>query len=216
MKLTQNYNQLEIKTSGVGQIITGAIFALIGIATVIFVAIRLSTGMNTVSSMLLFGIIGIVFIAIGSFSIFSAQSRHMTIQKNGASIIRSSRMIGGKTIQQDFDTTSVKAVRLATYLSRSSVNTSGGGRCSTLSLVMNNSDSIEIASRGNSSVNINGINVSSLIHKVPLSREAEQIADFLNVSVETIDMTNPLSAITSVVNDYKKHSNDQINNDSNR
>lgn len=210
MKIIQTNNQIEIKTGAVGQVITG-ILAIGG--GVVFSGAVLSgvVGKNTPAWIAVFGLVGLV---VGGLILKFADTRKVTIQTGGDTTITAKRVVGGKTANQTFPTASIVAVRLSTYVdyssnnsdnSGSSFNTSGPGqRRSNLSLLLGNNDLVELGtSGGGGGVSINGMNVSSLIQKAPLSKEANQIATFLHVPLQADDNSSVAGAVQSVVKAFR-------------
>lgn len=212
MKITQTNDQIEIKSGGAGQIIIGGLFIAAGIAAVIAVLIG-AFGKDTPPWIAL---IGLVFAVFGGIALKTAQNRVITIQQGGDTTVNSKRLIGGKTAQQSFPTSSIVAVRLDTYMDSTgntnmNNNTSGSpssSRRSELALLLNNNDLIQIGSAsGNSGFSVNGMNLSSLIQKAPLSKEANQISTFLNVPLQADDNSSIAGAVQSVVKAFRHETN---------
>lgn len=201
---------MNIKTSGISQVVGGAIFALAGLA--IAIAFLLSRSP-------VFSLFGLIVAAIGGYTVWSASNREIVIVKGGTSTIRSTKVFRSNTQEDSFDTSTVASVRLATgsginsgsdFNNNSSNNSSNNQRTSTLWLVLKNNDTIEIASKsGSGGFSINGMSIGGLIQKAPLSKEASQVATFLGLQVDAFDSSNPAAAIKSVVNALKSASQDE-------
>lgn len=146
--------------------------------------------------------IGIGVILVGAAMMFFAKNRSVTIQKGGNTTVSAKRVIGlGAPQQQTVPTANIVAVRLSTYVDRSG-DTVGGNpsnsRRSVLSLVLNNNDLIEVGGSGGGGISFNGLNVSSLILKAPLSKEANAAANFLGVPLQADDTSTIAGAVKSL------------------
>lgn len=198
MKINQTDTQLELKTNGIAQVIIGTIFALIGVAVSIFI-LTSSTKSDDPSS-IWFAAMGIPFVAIGAYIVFSSHNRQVVINKGGITTVVTKRTIGGTPQTQSFETSHIVAIQLATYLSS---NNSGTERRSTLSLITNDNNLIEIADKGSKAPSINGFSITGLV-KAPLSKEANRIAAYLGVPLQASDNSNPINVIESAVNSYSE------------
>ncbi len=204
MKITQTDTQLEIKSNGVGQMIIGLIMVIGGIATAIFLPGATDDRGQQMPGWI--ALIGAAVAVAGIAFIFFAKTRKVTIQRSGNTTITAKRVIGGGSQAQTIPTATIVAVRLSTYIESTSDpdgGISGGNptssRRSLLSLVLNNNDLVELGnSGGNGSFSINGLNVSGLISKAPLSKEANQIATFLGVPLQADDTSSIAGAVRSV------------------
>lgn len=206
MKISQTNDSLTIKTNGFAQLVIGAVFFFGGVvvSALILSGVLESNG-EKLPAWLSFVIL--VFAVIGFFLARSAQNRTITLQKNGKSSITSKKLVGSGTAAQNFSTDEIAAVKLSTYMDNS---TDSDGkqinrRRSELSLLMRNNDSIQIADEASKSgsFSFNGIDLSTLISKAPLGKEAKQIADFLGVEMQAVDMSNPATVIRSMVDAVK-------------
>lgn len=198
MKLTQTNDQLEIKTNGAGTLAFGIILILAGLAAAIFLpGMTNEDGSKTPNWVALIGIAIMVF---GCIISFFAKNRKITIQKAGNTIITDKRLIGGKMQEQSVPTADIKAVNLYTYLDNStdSDGRNNNTRRSTLSLILNNSDVIEIGNSGQGGFSFNGMSVGNLIFKAPLSKEAGQISSFLGLPLLADNTTTISGAVKSL------------------
>jgi hypothetical protein len=222
MKITQTDNQIVIKQGGVTQLIGGITFIVIGIGLAIAIGGGLVKSSNGQKPSPLIALFGVVFAVIGVLVFLTAKNRTIVIEKGGNTTVDAKKLIGGKDVNQSFPTTSIIAVRLNTYMDSTSstgMNNSGvsfgnnnnSQRRSTLSLLLNNNDMVELGSSGSSGsgLNINGMNVGSLISKAPLSKEAGQISTFLGVPLQADDNSSIAGAIHSAVDMFKQAKNGQ-------
>lgn len=200
---TISNDELQIKTSGATAILLGVIFLVVGV--VVAVLVHSSSGKSS-GNPLIGMAFGGVFAVVGLLLVLFASSERIVLRRGGTSTVEKKRLLGGKTVSQNFDTVTVQAVHLMTGFSAANVNPAGGGfynnmngnRQSRLELLLNDGSVVHIADQTGSSSTINGINVTNLITKAPLSKEANQIADFLGVPLQNEDITNPMGAIKQV------------------
>lgn len=206
MKITQTESTIEIKQSGLGQIIAGGITVLIGVAVVIvFLSGMVS---NVEAPGWVAPLIGVVMIVFGIFFILMSRDKTIIIEKAGQVIVRTKKLIGGSANQATVPTADVVAVRLSTYIDNTGSTQnrnhgrSDGSKRSTLSLILKNNDTIELGTSttmvGGSRVN--GVDVANLIMKAPLSKEAEQVATFLGVPLQADDTSSLVGAVQSIKN----------------
>jgi hypothetical protein len=203
MKITQTDSQIELKNSGIGQAFLGLVFIVSGVGVSLITRSPDADGKKAPFWVLL---IGIAVVIGGIAMIIFAKNRSVTIRKGGDTTVNTKRLIGGGPQQATIPTANIVAVRLSTYLDNNSVNDGNGGigssnqnsRRSTLSLVLNNNDLVELGSSGQGGLNINGLNVSSLISKAPLSKEADQVARFLGVPLQADDSSSIAGAVKSL------------------
>lgn len=206
MKITQTDSQIQLKSSGIGQLLTGLFMVIVGIGlTIVLLA---SPGDNGKKAPAWTIVLGIAFVIFGVLMAVFSKNRTVTVQKGGDTTVNAKRMLGGSPQQQSVPTANIVAVRLSTYMQNTS-NTDGSGgfsnsgsssRRSILSLVLNNNDLIEVGGSGGGTggFSVNGINVSSLITKAPLSKEANQVATFLGVPLQADDTSSIASTIKSI------------------
>jgi hypothetical protein len=220
MKIIQTGNQIIIKQGGATQLIAGIIFIVIGIALAIAIGGGMLHDSNGRKPSPLIALFGVIFAVIGILVFLTAKNRTVTIEQSGTTVVDAKKLIGGKDVNQSFPTSSIVAVRLSTYMDNTSTNTGSGvnfgnnngqQRRSTLSLLLNNNDMVELGSSsgGNSGLSVNGLNVSNLISKAPLSKEANQIATFLGVPLQADDASSLAGAIHSAVDMFKQAKNGQ-------
>ncbi|HEX5797726.1 MAG TPA: hypothetical protein VFX79_00065 [Candidatus Saccharimonadales bacterium] len=196
MKIQTSGEQMQIKTGGITQLVMGIIFSLVGIFIVVLPFLGAEDSNGNKMPMWL-GLVGLVFFAIGVFLFLSAKSKMIKLVKNGQSNITTKKLLGGGTHTQDFQTSAIVAVNLSTRNEYVNTGTSTNNSRSTmqrrsdLHLILNDNSTIEItSSSGQSGFSLNGINMTSLVRKAPLSKEAEQIAGFLGVPVKYEDSSS--------------------------
>ncbi|MEX2014895.1 MAG: hypothetical protein WD885_03080 [Candidatus Saccharimonadales bacterium] len=196
MKIQTIGEQMQIKTGGITQLVMGIVFSLVGILIVIlpFLGVESSDGKKMP---LWLGLIGLVFLAIGVYLFLSAKNTVITLIKSGQSNITTKKLLGSGIQTQDFQTSSIVAVNLSTRNEYVNTGTSANNNRSTmqrrsdLHLMLNNNSMIEItSSSGQSGFSLNGMNITSLVRKAPLTNEAEQIAGFLGVQVKYEDSSS--------------------------
>ena len=202
MKIQQPTPDTLITKSGAGAgLFIGLLFMAIGIGGVVFAL----SGAATSKSILLAA--GAIFFVIGALVFFSASSETVVLRKNGQSSVENKRAIGGSKTLQTFDTATIRSVRLVTTMLPT--NTGGGlnssrasnGRQSQLSLELSDNSQIVLGTAsGSGGLSVNGIGVTDLIQKAPLSKEAHQISEFLGVPLDAGDFSNPVATIRSLKN----------------
>lgn len=180
MKITQNNDRLTIISSGLKTVLFGLVFTIVGVElTVSFLQDAKSYVPIFFSAV--FGLVGVMLI---SFS----KKRTIIIEQEQTCLI-DKYVIGGKPNQQTISTADIIAVNLDvnTNVDRDSDGTTSKTRTGSLALVLKNNDLIKIesSSGGFDALTINGLNLGSLISKAPLSKEAEQIAAFLQVPMQS-------------------------------
>jgi len=194
MKIQTSGDQMQIKTGGVTMLVLGVVFVLVGLFTTAlpFLGMSSDDGQPVAKWASLFGLF---LLGIGIFMVVTAKKRLITLVKNGESNITDTKIIGGGVKSQNFQTADVVAVNLATrseYVGSSdSNNSSTAQRRSDLHLILKDNSVVEVDSSVlKGGFNLNGMDVSGLIRKAPLSREAEQIAVFLGVPVKYEDVSS--------------------------
>ena len=200
MKIQQPTPDTLITKSGAGAgLFIGLLFMAIGIGGVVFAL----SGAAASKSILLAA--GAIFFVIGALVFFTASSETVVLRKSGQSSVENKRAIGGSKTSQTFDTATIRSVRLVTTMLPT--NTGGGlnssrasnGRQSQLSLELNDNSQIVLGTAsGGGGLSVNGIGVTDLIQKAPLSKEAHQISEFLGVPLDAGDFSNPIATIRSV------------------
>jgi hypothetical protein len=193
MKIQTSGDQMQIKTGGVTMVVLGVVFVLVGaFATALpFLGITSDNGEGVPKWA---SLLGLIFVAVGVFAALTAKKRVITLVKNGESNINDTKMIGGGVKTQNFQTSDIAAVNLTTrneYVGSGTDNGSTMQRRSDLHLILKDNSTVEVtSSSGQSGFSFNGMNISSLIRKAPLSREAEQISAFLGVPLKFEDVSN--------------------------
>jgi len=185
MKITQTNTTLNIKQSGVMTLIIGIVVILVGIGLAIFLAIKGDSPW--------LWLIGLGVAVLGIALILTAKNKTITLIKDGQSVVKASRIIGGKTDEKSFMTSLATNVELETHTEYNR-STDTNGRSSTTrrpvsSIYIHLSDNsqltlIENQSQSAPGLAIQGLNFNGLIN-APLSQEAQQIATFLGVPLES-------------------------------
>lgn len=213
MKVITSGDQLELRSSGLGQFLGGILMVAVGI--VVTVLLLGTTSSNGKKAPVWSVIIGVVFVIFGVVMVIFAKNRSVVMRKGGDTTVRLKRVFGGTPQQQSVPTASIVAVRLSTFMQNSGTTAGGVGvssagnpqnsRRSVLSLVLNNNDLIEVgASSGTlGGLNVNGMNVTSLISKAPLSKEANEAANFLGVPLQADDTSSIAGAVRSLKNAFE-------------
>lgn len=194
MKIIQTNDQMEIKSSGFGQLALGIILALGGIGTAVVV-------LGGKKAPIWAALIGLGMVIIGILTALFAKNRKAILQLGGNVTVTDKRVIGGGVQQQSVPISSVVAVRLSTYLENTGNYNDGNrstSRRSVLGLLLSDNDIIQLGSSGGGGFTVNGLNVSSMIMKAPLSKEANQIAAFLGVPLQADDSSSIAGAVQSL------------------
>lgn len=193
MKIQTSGDQMIIKTGGITQLVLGIVFVLVGVFTAAlpFIGITSNNGEKVPAWVSLFGL---AFLAVGIYLLLSAKNRAISLVKNGQSNVTEKKLLGGGVKSQNFQTSVIVAVDLST---RNETESSGANdrstteRRSDLKLILNDNSTVDVtssASRGG--FNLNGVDMTNIVRKAPLSREAEQIAAFLGVPVKYEDASS--------------------------
>lgn len=198
MKISQTNNQLEIKNSGLGSIILGVVFVVVGIIMTIVMLSGSATDENGESAPAWAVLFGVVFAVVGCLVAWFAKSKKTVLQQGANTTVSAKRVLSGKTSEQTFPTANITAVQLHTYINNTGNDTSNRSRRSTLSLLLNNNDVVELGSANSNGISLNGMNISNLIRKAPLSKEANQIASFLGVPLQNSDVSSITGAVQSI------------------
>lgn len=150
-------------------------------------------------------LIGVGLVGIGILMVVTARDKVTTIEKGGQLTIQAKKIIGGATTQTTVPTADIVAVRLSTYIDRTGSGSTGSGKPgsqkrSTLYLVLKNNDTVELgtSTAAMSSFGVNGVDVTNLISKAPLSKEADQVATFLGIPLQADDTSSVTGAIKAV------------------
>jgi len=206
MKINQTETQLELKTSGLIQIIASIILIVVGIAVSISVLIGVFKDADGKSLPIYWSLVGLVMLLAGGFASYSSKNRQIILKKDGTSTVSTKRIIGGKTQETTFETSRVVAINLSTHFTMNSTDSnsnsnSSSQRRSELSLVLDDNSLISVASSGGSNGGFS-FSMSNLIMKAPLSKEANQIATYLGVPLQSSGMSDPVSDIKSMVDAF--------------
>jgi hypothetical protein len=132
-------------------------------------------------------IIGAVMTLGGIVTALLAKNEDSIFQKGGNSTITLKRILFGSPKIISFETKRIQSVCLITvYSSDMDNNSSGMKRSSQLSVMLDDNSLVRLAqSSFSSSASFNGVNIGGLVTKAPLSKQAEQIAQFLGVPLES-------------------------------
>src|SRR5206468_1707555 len=87
-------------------------------------------------------------------------------------------------------------------------NDNGNGRRSNLSVVLADNSIVDLASKSGGSMSLNGMNLTSLISKPPLTNEANQLSQFLGVPLESTDVSSVSGMINTARNAWQTAGND--------
>lgn len=194
MKLQTSTDQVTLTQSGIGSIIAAIILTVCGLA--------LAIGTVIAKSPIYIPLIGVALIAFGIFAGWTAQSTTTILRKNSPSSTISKRLIGGATNSHDFDASKTVRVELITQALNDNANSGTNqqqSRRSILKLVLDDNTEVILGeATRNSGATVNGIGVSNFLTP-PLQKEAQAVADFLGVPLNAADMSNPITAIQSLM-----------------
>lgn len=188
MKITQTDTQMEIKTNGTLVLVMGVFLSIIGIVVLVTVLTGLwKVQGNGQSTSVIGPIVGAVMVLGGIITALLAKNEDSIFQKGGTSTITLKRILFGSPKVVSFDTKRIQSVCLITvYTSDTGNNSSGMKRSSQLSVMLDDNSLVRLAqSSFSSSASVNGINLGGLVTKAPLSKQAEQIAQFLGVPLKS-------------------------------
>lgn len=201
MKILNTNNQLEIKQSGIVQVIVGFVTIVVGIGLVIFSMTSNKPGQSFPVAPLAIGAVAII---IGGLIIGFAKNRHFILRLGGDTTVESKRIIGGSQTAQSFPTANIVGVRLYTTASQTTDSTFNdssttplsvsNNRKSVLSLLLVNNDVVEIGSASGSG------GIGTIISHAPLSKEANKIASFLKLPLDAQDSSSLMGAVNTIKN----------------
>jgi len=199
MKFIQTDNQIQIRMSGGSQIFVGAIFTVAGLV-ISGIGIRLPDNSYTQTTSTTFTttttspharifvtLFGLIFLAVGILVAVLAKNRITTIVRGGDVTLSAKRLLGGHQVEQSFPVSDVASVRLNTFMEGGGPN-AAPQRESTLQLVLRDNGIVDVASKGGGGFTVNGMNVSSLISRAPLLKQATAVSEFLGVPLQDTDM----------------------------
>jgi len=216
MKFIQTDTQTEIRMGASTQLIVSIIFIIVG-AAISIGGLHLpnnshgqtataANGSTTTTSAhagpILIGF-GLVFFIVGVLTALNAKSERTLIVKGGNTTVTTRRLLGGATVSQSFPTASIKTVRLNSYISGTNTGPTNGGRQSNISLVLVDNTIVDVATKAGNGFKVNGLSLSSLIGKPPLTNEANQLSQFLGVPLESADMSSIAGMINTVRNAWE-------------
>lgn len=185
MKITGTNDQMNVKVGGLGQLIIGLVFIVLGIALTVFILSGPKDSTTGKAAPTWLAIMGVAFALVGILVALTAKNLYITMQRGGDTTMFAKRLLGGKSQHQSFPTGNIKAVELSTSTQLTGgANQAGPSRQSTLFLIMADNSRVTIASGSKGSSSINGLSLG-FMQKAPLSNEANQIAQFLNVPVQS-------------------------------
>lgn len=200
LKITSN-NQLEIRENSVSQILPSVAFIGLGL-TAVYAGLRAEEGGT------MFIILGSVFALVGALVAFKATKTEIILRNNSISTKRTSTIITKKESIEEFAPEQIQSVALES--STSHIRSSDGGsrreRASILYLNLDDNRQVILMTKKSGAFSVNGIDVSSF-GKAPLSKEAQQIADFFGKPLE--NRNNGIPSIGNII----KNVRDNINQD---
>lgn len=181
---TQNPNQLIIKSNGVVSVVAGSIVAAISLVAVIY-------GLtSSLEEKFVVAGLGALFFVIGTLMVVFATNSEFIFAKQGVCSMTSKRLLGGKTKNEAFDASDVGSVQLTSSQENdnSSRSVSSTPRMrSRLSLQMKNGTLINIGEdvKTMSGVSVGGFSLNNPVSNLPLKEEADQIAGFFGVPMQS-------------------------------
>lgn len=200
MKIINTNNQLEIKQSGMMQVIIGFVVIVVGVGLLIFSITSGKPGQPFPIAPLAIGAVAVI---IGGLIVGFAKNRHFILRLGGDTTVESKRIIGGSQTAQSFPTTTIVGVRLYTTASQTTDSTFNNSsntplsvsnnRKSVLSLLLSNNDVVEIGSASGTSGGIGAV-----ISHAPLSKEANEIANFLGLPLDAQDSSSLIGAVNTI------------------
>lgn len=169
MLVNQTDAELDVQFSSTWMIYTSVFAILLGLVTLALAAILTARLVDVV--------LGLAFIAGGTFGALKAERQRSVIRKDGNITIESSRIIGGKTTVQEVAPADIAAVHyIATYRGTTDALYRDG---SDVSLVLQGQRKIQIDFQwAYPPEKLLKWNTPAI---EPLAHEAQAIADFLNV-----------------------------------
>lgn len=185
MKIQQVQDQITIDNSIVSSLIISIILIIGGIVMVV---------VGLVQSAAVLSIIGAVVFLIGLLIIFVAKSSHIVLNKSGLCSV-SSKSLFKSSASETFQLSDVSYVELAVrqnIASNSGMNKGGtsigvgstqNDLTSTIILATKTGQRITLGS-GSRSMSLGGA-VGAMIQDVPLKKQADQIAKFIGVEVQS-------------------------------
>jgi hypothetical protein len=179
------------------------VFIIVGVLLTIFILSGFAKNENGEPEPAWVSLFGVVFAVIGYLLAWFAKNKKTVLQQGANTVVSAKRILGGKTSEQSFPTANISAVQLHTYMDNTPSSSSSSSRRSTLSLLLNNNDIVELGSAGSNGFTVNGMNIGNLIRKAPLSKEANQVAAFLNVPLQKSDNSSITGAVQSIKQAFK-------------
>jgi|GEM_PF-4078015 len=188
MKLQTNETTLVITNKAMGSQIWGIILIIAGLA--IGIVLGMSTENRT------YGIIaGLALMTFGSLALFLTKGSKITIDRSTGSItVWQKRLLGAARVDT-LPTATITSVVLSvgydnnTGSSDNDFRSDSTSRRSKLYLAKQDGGRIELGTGVSGSLIINGMAASGLLQDAPLSKEAKQIADFLELPISMQDFT---------------------------
>lgn len=201
-----NSEQLEIKESGVINVVLGVVFALVGVGLALWVVI------GGAEMPIWAAAIGLAIAVIGAMVVLSAVKRHVILRRVGESEVLVTKLVTKKQSRVSFQADQIASANLETHTSYTQSTSddrtgqSGRQRVSTLYLLLKDNTELVLATSrsGTSSVAVGGISVGSF-GKAPLSDEAKEVAEFYNVPFNAQSRGGSgIQAIADVMADAKQ------------
>lgn len=210
MKIIQTDSQLEIQKGTISRLITGAILIVIGVGVVI-AALSGVIKVNEEPAPWWIGLLGVAFGIAGAALILTASKTKILFQLGAETVIEKTRLIGGKTTHEAFATSLISTVQIDARVEKN-INSSDTtnnrsqsySRHSNLYLLLHDGRKIDIDVASQPEYNQGLVGASTIgvsigqssSGRIPLSDEAGQIANFLNVPINVNDATMQLNPAT--------------------
>jgi hypothetical protein len=178
MLVNQTDTELDVQFSSTWMIYTGVFFILLGLVALALAAI-LTAGL------VVDVVLGLAFIAGGTFGALKAERQRSVIRKDGNITIERSRIIGGKTTVQEVAPADIAAVYYSTtYRGTADAQYRDG---SYVYLVLQNHRKVQIDYQwAYPPEKLFKWNTPAV---EPLAQEAQEVADFLHVPLQVRDFS---------------------------
>lgn len=207
MKITEtNSDELQINSNGIGTLIGGILFAVVGVGLASWGYISQVSTNQWISVG-----IGAAFTIGGVVAFLSAASRRVVLRRVGVSEVTTTKLVTKKTTSIAFTTEQIASINFETHTEYDRTTDSDGDthetqqRVSSIRLLLKDTTEIVLAtSRGGNRLSINGMNLDGL-GRAPLYDEAARIAGFYNIPLQT-NMRNldPVAGLAQVIATVKQ------------
>jgi hypothetical protein len=211
MKITQTSNGLEFSSGAAGQVIFGVIFSIAGLAMAgayFFVV----TGSNKSALLLL---AAAAFVGIGLLCLFAAKSTRTLIGTGGEIAIAEKRVLGGSSLKT-VSVANIDRVEVQRRITGSTGNGRNSAYESVLGVALKSGGFVDLAaeSQNMAYVGAGPVNVSFGVGAVPLQREGEQIAQYLQLPFQVVDGTNLQAVIGNITSAFGEQMAERRNDQS--